>query len=272
MEEQTCDVIKQKTVFGTKEWAKYNENFISGCSHDCRYCYAKTMATRFGRKTVDSWQQETIDQKKLFKRFTKRDGRFMFPTTHDITPSNINCCLVFLGNILRPGNEVLIVSKPHLECIETICDSFRHYRQNIRLRFTIGSADNQTLKFWDQNAPDFDERLKSLRHAYNAGFQTSISCEPMLDNKADDVIEKVLPYVTDAIWLGKGNQMTMRLKMNGHGDEETMQRARHLIESQSSGYILDLYSRHKDNPHIKWKESVKKEVGLEVSVESGLDK
>ena len=41
---QSCIESKQKQVFGTKEWAKYNENFISGCSHDCRYCYAKTMA------------------------------------------------------------------------------------------------------------------------------------------------------------------------------------------------------------------------------------
>ncbi|MFZ4564636.1 MAG: hypothetical protein ACOYNU_14755 [Bacteroidales bacterium] len=108
-------------------------------------------------------------------------------------------------------------------------------------------------------------------YAYKAGFQTSISCEPMLDDKADTLIAKVLPYVTNAIWLGKGNQMTMRLKMNGYGDEETLQMAWKLVESQSNGYIWDLYSRHMEDPHIKWKESIKKVVGIEVPIESGLD-
>lgn len=271
MEEQAFDIKKQKQVFGTKEWAKYNENIISGCSHDCRYCYAKTMAMRFHRKTTDTWKQETIDQKKLSKRFTKRNGRFMFPTAHDIIPANLDHCMTFLGNILKPGNEVLVVSKPHLECIQTICDRFHQFRQNILFRFTIGSADNKILKFWDQYAPSFDERLESLIYAHKSGFQTSISCEPMLDDNADTLIAKVLTYVTDAIWLGKVNQMTIRLKMNGHNDEETMQRARQLIDSQSNSYIVDLYKRHRDNPQIKWKESIKKVVGIEIPVESGLD-
>ncbi|MCP3681324.1 MAG: hypothetical protein GY861_01415, partial [bacterium] len=28
-------------VSGTFEWAKYTVNFIDGCKHDCKYCYAK---------------------------------------------------------------------------------------------------------------------------------------------------------------------------------------------------------------------------------------
>ena len=195
----------------------------------------------------------------------------MFPTTHDITPDTCYFCILFLKNILEAGNEVLIVSKPHLECIRDMSRWLYQYRENILFRFTVGSADNQTLKFWDTYAPDFDERLESLIYAHKSGFQTSISCEPMLDDNADAVITTVLPYVTDAIWLGKVNQMTTRLKMNGHSDEETMQRARQLIDSQSNGYIFELYKRHKDNPQIKWKESIKKVVGIEIPVESGLD-
>ncbi len=261
----------QKEVFGTKEWAKYNENLISGCSHGCLYCYAKAIAMRFQRRTVETWWQEIIDEKKLIKRFSKKDGRFMFPTTHDITPDNLDFCMAFLGNILQPGNEVLVVSKPHLECIRSICETFHQYRKNILFRFTIGSADNQTLRFWDPYAPSFDERLESLIYTRKAGFQTSVSCEPMLDDEAYILIQAVIPYVTDAIWLGKGNQMIARLKMNGHGDVVTMQKARQLMESQSDEYIQALYARWKDTPQIKWKESVKKVVGIEIPFESGLD-
>ena len=36
-----------KPVFGTAEWAKYNLNCQSGCSHGCLYCYAQAQAQRF---------------------------------------------------------------------------------------------------------------------------------------------------------------------------------------------------------------------------------
>lgn len=263
--------MKDKVVFGTKEWARYSENIISGCSHDCRYCYAKTMAVRFKRKTVDNWKDETADLKKISRHFTKKNGRIMFPTTHDITPENLDYCMAFLDNILRAGNEVLIVSKPHLQCIGTVCNSLNQYRGNIMFRFTIGSTDDHTLKFWDQHAPSFDERRDSLSYAYNAGYETSISCEPMLDDKMDVLISGLLPFVTDAIWIGIGNQMTARLKINGHGDPETTEKARQLLASQSKDHILDLHSRYKDHRQIKWKESIKKMVGIEMPTESGLD-
>jgi len=61
------------------------------------------------------------------------------------------------------------------------------------------------------------------------------------------------------------------IKSDGGNDEETMQMARLLKDSQPNEYIRALYSRHKYNPQIKWKESIKKVVGLAVATESGLD-
>ena len=49
--------------------------------------------------------------------------------------------------------------------------------------------------------------------------------------------------------------------MNGHNDEETMARAEELLQSLSDPFIWDLYGKYKDNPQIRWKDSVKKVVG-----------
>lgn len=49
-----------KNVFGTKEWAVFNENLISGCEHHCHYCYAKEMAVRFKRKSPENWRKEEL--------------------------------------------------------------------------------------------------------------------------------------------------------------------------------------------------------------------
>jgi len=252
-----------KPSFGTREWADFNENCLVGCSHDCRYCYAKAMAIRYKRTTPQAWKNEVLRPNILQKVFHKRDERIMFPSTHDITPAHLSDCMTFLKNILSPGNEVLIVTKPHLDCVKAICDEFSGFKDKILFRFTIGSSDSNTLKFWEPNAPDFAERLESLKHAHQKGYQTSVSCEPMLDDKVGDVINQLSPFVTDKIWLGKANQLLARLAQNGETDPTTIATARRLMQTQSDGSIWGLYRQYKDNPQIAWKGSIKDLVGLD---------
>jgi len=252
--------IKSRT--GTKEWAKQNENIISGCSHDCKYCYAKSMAVHYKQNTPDNWKNEVIRNSCLLrKKFRKRNHTIMYPSSHDITPEHLQENMIYLYKILEPGNKILIVSKPHLDCVKSMCDAFIPFKNNILFRFTIGSADFNTLKFWEPNAPDFNERLESLKYAFNAGYETSVSCEPMLDDKIDQVITKVSPYVTETIWIGKPNKLNERLSLNGFKDDlRTLDQARRLMKLFSDGYILNLCARYKDNPKIMWKDSIKKVV------------
>jgi DNA repair photolyase len=261
-----------KPVFGTTEWATKNENLISGCSHDCKYCYAKAVAVRVKRKTTESWSQEEIKKPALLnKKFRKREGKIMIPSSHDITPRFLSENIQYIGNILAAGNEILLVSKPHLECIQEMCRAFTAFKSQIIFRFTIGSMDSDVLKFWEPNAPDFHERLESLKHAYEQGYQTSVSCEPMLDDKVEDVVTEVLPFVTDSVWIGKPNKLVERLSHNGYKDSATVARARELMASLSDEYIFHLYDRYQGNDKIRWKESVKKILDIEVPTQVGLD-
>ena len=113
---------KMTKKFGTKEWSDYSVNCVSGCSHDCLYCYAKSMAIRFKRKSNDDWGDEEIRWKDVYKKRKKLNGIIMFPTSHDITPSNLSACYEVLEKLVKAGNKVVVVSKPHLECITKICD------------------------------------------------------------------------------------------------------------------------------------------------------
>lgn len=263
--------MKEKIVFGAHEWADKTANCINGCKHDCKYCYSKSMAIRFKRKTSKNWKYEEIREQQLNKIFSKHSGSYMYPSSHDIHPDHLNENLQFLNNLLISGNQILIVSKPHFKCIKYICNKFEKYKKQILFRFTVGSADSEVLKFWEPGAPNFEERLKCLKFAYKNGFETSISCEPMLDDKINAVIDKVLPFTTDAIWLGKANFLLGRLKMNGHKDKKSIRKAEELIEWQSDENIAKIYKKYKDNPKIKWKESIKKVVGLDLPTERGLD-
>lgn len=263
---------KNKPVFGTTEWAASNVNYLKGCSNDCKYCYSKEMSIRFKRKTPESWKDEEVNWAAYNKSIRCRDGYIMFPSTHDITPEHLTLAIDYLKRLLGDGNKVLIVSKPSYKCIKKICDTFGDYKDSILFRFTIGSTNSETLRFWEPNAPDYKERKKALVYAFKAGYETSISCEPMLDNRVDRVIDDLSPYVTDAIWLGKMNFAIRRLRTNGQLNAETLAAAEQLLEWQSDAAIRTLYKRYKNNPRIKWKESIKKVVGLEVSTIKGEDR
>ena len=160
-----------KPAHGTGEWASHNYNIQSGCRSGCKYCYAQCMAIRFGRHTPASWLTPEIIPSKVDQRVGRKTGRIMFPTSHDIDPSNMDECLTALVTMLAAGNDVLIVSKPHLECVKRLCRELQAYKRQITFRFTIGSACTATLKSWEPYAPPFSERLASLRHAFKAGYR-----------------------------------------------------------------------------------------------------
>jgi DNA repair photolyase len=179
--------------------------------------------------------------------------------------------LKFLGQILESGNEVLIVSKPHLCVVKSICSIFAEYKDKILFRFSIGSIHSETLKFWEPGATDFSERIECLKYAFEKGFQTSVSCEPLLDSNPGPLVSAVVPYISDSIWIGKVNSLMRNLKLNGANDAATIVKAKELIASQSDNAIMQIYNSLKNNPKVKWKESIKKVVGIPISNEAGLD-
>jgi DNA repair photolyase len=212
-------------VFGTKEWAEKTANCLMGCKHNCLYCYAKSMAIRFKRATAKTWATEKPAAQGIDKVCRGKKCKVMFPSTHDITPRTLSACLAAINRMLVYGHELLIVSKPHHGCIKVICKANEQFKDHILFRFTIGSRDNKTLKFWEPNAPDFNERLKALKFAYGQDFKTSVSCEPMLDDNIAAVVDAVSPYITDAIWIGKANRLIGQLKINGQNKHESHEKS-----------------------------------------------
>lgn len=256
----------EKYISGTKEWAKYSANSTIGCHHNCLYCYSRDA---FLKKNPDAnWTEEARDESRFNFNWGKKDGVIMFPTTHDITPYNVEDCLIVLKKMLSSGNDILIVSKPHLSVIERLINELSEYKDKILFRFTIGTHDNKILKLWEPGAPDFEERMSCLKACFESGFETSVSMEPFLSLTIEDLLNTVLkvePYVTNSIWIGKMNKIDSRVK----GVSADILNSYEKIYSDKN--IWKIYNLLKNNNKIKWKESIKKVVGLELSEEAGLD-
>jgi len=88
------------------------------------------------------------------------------------------------------------------------------------------------------------------------GFATSVSIEPMLSGiiEAINVIDRVIQFTTETIWIGKMNKAILRV------DNEHKAKVREVTVMQRDSEILALYEELKDNPEIRWKDSIKEVV------------
>ena len=163
-----------------------------------------------------------------------------------------------------------MVSKPHLECIEKICDAF------MRLSGVKFYSDSQsvhvTMEFYHfgnrMPRPMMNAEIVWLMLIRQA-FKTSVSVEPMLDSaNIDMLIEDLMPYVSDSIWIGTMNH-TGRFGKNAN--PVLRQAIEKIRRGQTNSIIKAIYQRHKNNPMIKWKAEIKKIVGIPLPKKSGMD-
>lgn len=177
----------------------------------------------------------------------------MFPSSHDITPFNLEAYIRVAKLILEKGNRLLIVTKPRDECMRELLDYLSGWKNQILFRFTIGTLNNDVSLFWEPGAPLPKERLGCLAFAYNVGFSTSVSIEPMLSGRfsAEDVFDAVRPYVTETVWIGKMNKALLRV------DRKHEEAVRNVLEMQRDEEILKLVDDLKAYQQIRWKDSIK---------------
>jgi len=211
---------QQRKGTGTYEWSEIPYSIQLGCSHGCLYCYARYDALkRFKRiATAEEWLHPVVNKNKVKKKWKKRDGVIMFPTTHDITPHNLSEACEAILNMVASGNKVLIVSKPQMACITVLCDALKQYSELILFRFSIGAIDSQLIDVFEPHASTWQERIKCLKYAYEREFQTSVSAEPLLggESMAEQVYQETIPYITDTLWFGFLNKIDQRILEDEH--------------------------------------------------------
>jgi DNA repair photolyase len=243
---------------GVAEWAPFSYNVGLGCSYNCVYCYARGCALRFRRvKTPLSWAKETL--KESMPRIRKYEGQVMTPSAHDLSPFYLPVFRTQAKALLQAGNDLLIVSKPCFESISQLCVDLASYKAQIIFRFTISSLDRKLTGFWEPGAPVPAERVACLQHAFRRGFATSVSMEPLLAGIEDALttFHKLSPFVTETIWLGKMNH----LNRWGLAKPEIAVACRYIRQLQCDTAILELVRRLRDQPRVRWKDSIRKVIG-----------
>jgi len=250
---------KMRSVRGVGEWAGYSYNCGVGCSHGCRYCFSCSF---FVQERIvanrEAWLTERPNTRKT--HISQRvDKAIQFPSAHDISPAYLETYCQALYNILANGNKVLLVSKPHLECIEHICREFQAFKPQMEFRFTIGSINPELTGFWEPGAPLPEERIRSLVHATEQGYQTSVSMEPILAGREDAVatFRELAPLTNGTIWVGMMNGLNERMVCENDADRAALER---ITQLQTTDEMIALYRDLNDEPQVRWKDSIKEVV------------
>ena len=260
-ETSTIKTEGYKEGHGADEWGKYKLNIAKGCIHGCLYCYGRKAAKfhRADSPEAKNWEGMYINTRVIGIGFRKRDGRTMFPTTHDIVnytdPQGYNILdesVKTLKKLLAPGNEVLIVLKPSIEVTTRLIEELEQHKEQILFRFTITTTDENLRKKYEPNAPSISERLHSLGLALEAGFKTSVSIEPFLSDPLP-TIEMVRLLVTDTIWVGPMSNPLAELK--------------HLYTNDNLEDIYNKLTHHPAADMIRLKNSYRKKLGLGIEEE-----
>jgi DNA repair photolyase len=250
---------KKSSKHGTKEWAeKSSFNILTGCQHDCLYCFARERLVNTKQVKTVNWSKPKLRTRDFFKNPREKKIDVMYPSSHDIHPDNLYAHLFKLDKLVKAFAKVIIVMKPHRECVEAICWNFRNYKEKILFRFTIGSVNSAVLGYWEPNAPSYEERVECLKMARDAGFQTSVSAEPLLDDRPYHLVRNLSKLVTETIWIGRMNRGINCLKAAKMWTSNVEIAYTRLMEQHSDENFIRFYEHLKGNKKIRWKDTVRK--------------
>ena len=263
---RTCVYTMTMAKSGTFDWSSSTYNLKKGtvaCPNDCKYCYIKTIDRRFKRNAdfvidIENLVCDTEPKKvtKNWRKVTDANSKYiMMPSSHDIFDNNVHDICVVTEKMIDAGHDVLLVSKPRLSCIRYIINYFdtpksEFAKRHIDFKLTIGSHDNTDIRFWEGNAPLFEERFECVKLLHSHGYTVGISSEPLLTTDPVRLFHILEPYI-NSIWFGEMNYSSSLFKVTTPEDELYLGKLK-TIRSQFPSYIKQLMC----NDKVYWKTGV----------------
>ena len=258
--------IKSKT--GTGEWCTHEADVGVGCENNCRYCYAACTAHRFRDSwgmPRDQWHnyRHRLDWVEKILNSRLNGATVMFPTKHDFNCHNWQDAAKCIKHMINSGNRVLMVTKGGKWADSVITwlveNDYLRNPTEFELRVTI-TGFFATCKFWEPGASR-TERLDTLHEANDRSIRTSVSCEPLLEAETicdrHDIIRLSLHSCTGDVWVGKLRNLNQRVDLSKVTNGQHARYIAPLIEMQTDENILRLVDAFKNEPRVKWKDSIR---------------
>lgn len=208
-------ITRKSLLYKTKvEYGDYTVNHVQGCSHGCRYpCYAMMLSRRFGRcHSYEEWCQPKIVSNSLEildKEIPRLKDEIKFVQLCFMTDP----FMYGYPEISRMSIEIIKKLNGHgIPCTAltkgVLPDALAETSIQNQYGITLISLNEEFRRKTEPGSAPYAERISSLKHLHESGFQTWVSIEPyptpnIIDQNFADILNSV--QFVDKIIFGRLN-------------------------------------------------------------------
>ena len=206
-------------------------NPIAGCTHECKYCWAKSLCDRWGKSFEPQFKEHYLTDK------MPNDGAWIFVGSMGDTfcsgvPDKwIHKLFEFIKKDKSNNLFLLQTKNPNRLHEEEITYDLEDIKEKVILGTTLETT-------WDTSmyskAPAPYERAYSLMNKKRDGFKTFLSLEPLARFNLPMMIKWISKIKPEAIEIGLENYTNFTTKPS---DEKIIELV-HWIDSNGFNYVL----------------------------------
>lgn len=172
-------------------------NPVQGCDHDCEYCWAKSLKTRWGQGFIPE-----LKEKYLSNTFPADRSWIFVCSTGDLFSYGVRdeWIRAVLEKINRDGegNKFLLQTKNPTRILD-------FWNLISRERYVIGTTLESTEDTHTTKAPSPGFRAHTMMNISQMGYETFLSLEPLADFNVETMLHWVKMIKPTALEMGLEN-------------------------------------------------------------------
>ncbi len=184
---------------------EYVINPYTGCVHGCRYCYAVFMR-KYSRQHQEAAWGSFVEVKvnlpavlRVELSRKRKTGTAMLSSVCDpYQPVERRYGLTrdCIDALRQHGWGISILTRSPL--VTRDIDLLKLCEET-SVGFSIPTDDDEVRRILEPTSPPIDARIEALRQVHAAGIHTWVFVAPMLPMNAKRLVEKIFPYIDDAM-------------------------------------------------------------------------
>lgn len=183
-------------------------NPIAGCTHGCKYCYAESLAKRWGNSFEPQFRPHFLKEK------MPNDGSWIFVgSMGDLFCPGMKDDWIhqIIGRIAQEkgNNKFLLQTKNPFSFM-----AFYLELEKIKDKIILGTTIETTESTPWSLAPPTSERYGLLQKMKSMGFKTFLSLEPLSDFDFNKMIKWIVAIDPEAVEVGLENYSNHTTKPN----------------------------------------------------------
>jgi len=189
---------------------RYTINAYRGCSHACRYCFARPTHEYLGMNGADDFDRRIVIKINAVERVRAELAPSRWAGHHIAMGTNTDpyqrCEAKFrltrgiVGELSAAANPFSILTKSTLilSDLDLLADAAR--RTRVRVNFSIGTLDDEVWRSTEPGTPHPARRVEAMARLNDAGVPCGVLVAPVLPGLSDarDQLEAVVRACVEA--------------------------------------------------------------------------